>query len=54
MKSKSIEFSEMNVYVGMDVHKKSWSVTILTDDMEYRTFEFPLFDNLLPRPAANN
>lgn len=42
----------MNVYVGMDVHKKSWSVTILTDDMEYRTFEFPLFDNLLPRPAA--
>ena len=41
MKSKSIEFSGMNVYVGMDVHKKSWSVTILTDEMEHRTFNQP-------------
>jgi transposase len=41
MKSKSIEFSGMNIYVGMDVHKKSWSVTILTDQMEHRTFNQP-------------
>ena len=41
MKSKSIEFSGMNVYVGIDVHKKSWSVTILTDGMEHRTYNQP-------------
>lgn len=41
MKSKGIQFSGMNVYVGMDVHKKSWSVTILTDDMEHRTYNQP-------------
>jgi len=41
MRSKSIEFSGMNLYVGLDVHKKSWSVTILTDEMEHRTFNQP-------------
>jgi len=38
---KNIDFSGMNVYVGMDVHKKSWSVTILTDDVEHKTFTQP-------------
>jgi len=38
MQSKSIDFSGMNVYVGLDVHKKSWLVTILTDEVEHKTF----------------
>jgi len=41
MQSKCIEFSGMNIYVGMDVHKKSWSVTILTDEIEHKTFTHP-------------
>ena len=41
MQSKSINFSGMDVYVGLDVHKKSWSVTILTGDIEHKTFTQP-------------
>lgn len=41
MQSKSINFSGMNVYIGLDVHKKSWSVTILTDDIEHKTYTQP-------------
>ena len=41
MHSKSIEFSGTNIYVGLDVHKKSWSVTILTDEIEHKTFTQP-------------
>jgi len=41
MQSKSINFSGMNVYVGLDVHKKSWSVSILTEDFEHKTFTQP-------------
>lgn len=47
MQSKSIDFSGMNVYVGLDVHKKSWSVTILTDEVEHKTFtQTPSADKL--------
>jgi transposase len=38
MKNKVIDFSGENIYVGLDVHKKSWSATVLTDDLEHRTF----------------
>ena len=41
MQSKSINFSSMNIYAGIDVHKKSWSVTILTDDIEHKTYAQP-------------
>lgn len=41
MQSKSINFYGMDVYVGIDVHKKSWSVTILIDDIEHKTFTQP-------------
>lgn len=35
---KEIDFSGTSIYVGIDVHKKSWSVTILTDYVEHKTF----------------
>lgn len=38
MRAKSIDFTGKNIYVGLDVHKKSWSVTILLDELEHRTF----------------
>jgi len=41
MKTKVNDFSGMNIYAGIDVHKKSWSVTILVDEQEHKTFNQP-------------
>ena len=29
--SKKINFNGQNIYIGIDVHLKSWSVTIMTE-----------------------
>ena len=47
MHAKNIDFTEKNIYVGLDVHKKSWSVTILLDELEHRTFSSPPIPKLL-------
>lgn len=39
--SKILDFSGQNVYVGLDVHKASWAVNILVDNIEHRTFTQP-------------
>ena len=44
--SKKINFSGKNLYIGLDVHKKSWQVTILSQEMSLKTFNQP------PYPAA--
>jgi transposase len=31
-------FTGENIYIGIDVHKKSWSITILTDYLEHKTY----------------
>jgi transposase len=36
--SKQIDFNGQNFYCGIDTHKKSWAVTIETDDFVLRTF----------------
>jgi transposase len=36
-----LDFSGQHVYVGMDVHKKSWSISIFTDQFEHKTFSQP-------------
>lgn len=41
MKTKATDFSGMHIYAGIDVHKKSWSVTILVEDQEHKTFNQP-------------
>jgi transposase len=33
-----VDFSDQNFYCGLDIHKKSWSVTIETDNMHLKTF----------------
>ena len=38
---KKIDFTGKDLFVGLDVHKKSWSVTIVVDGMEHRTFTQP-------------
>ena len=36
-----LDFSGQHIYVGMDVHKKSWSISIYTDQFEHKTFSQP-------------
>ena len=46
MKSVQANFTAIHVYVGIDVHKKQWSVSIFTDAAHHRTFCQP------PSPEA--
>jgi transposase len=39
--TKKIDFSGKELFIGLDVHKKSWSVTIIIDGIEHRTFTQP-------------
>jgi len=36
-----LSFEGQDVYVGIDTGKKSWSVTILTEHFEHKTFNQP-------------
>jgi len=33
-----LDFTGQNVYVGFDVHKKNWRISILTDNLFHKTF----------------
>jgi len=37
-KTNRLDFSGQNIYVGLDTHKNSWKVTILTDTISHKTF----------------
>lgn len=43
---EKINFNNLQLYVGIDVHKKQWSVSIFTDAAHHRTFSQP------PSPSA--
>ena len=45
--TKKISFTDSDIFVGLDVHKKSWSVTILFKGMEHKTFTQPPDPQLL-------
>lgn len=36
--SKKLDFSDYDVYVGLDVHKKSWMVSIMVDDILHKRY----------------
>jgi transposase len=36
--SNKIDFNGQNIYVGIDVHLKSWKVTIMTERLPFKTF----------------
>lgn len=36
-----LDFTGQHLYIGMDVHKKSWSICILTDHFEHKVFTQP-------------
>jgi transposase len=40
-KGNKLDFTGQHIYVGMDVHKKSWSISIHTDHFEHKTFTQP-------------
>jgi len=35
---KKLDFSKQDFYLGIDVHKKSWTVTIRSNNMALKTF----------------
>jgi len=39
--AKQIDFNGQNIYTGIDVHKKSWKVSIYTEQFEHKTFTQP-------------
>jgi len=38
---KKIDFTDQNIYAGFDAHLKSWKVTIMADNVVYKTFTQP-------------
>lgn len=36
-----LNFSGQKIYVGIDVHLRSWSVTIMSEDNHHKTFSQP-------------
>jgi len=44
--NSKLDFSDQEIYVGLDTGKKSWKVSILTKDFEHKTFTHP------PEPEA--
>lgn len=41
MKTSKSSFADKDIYVGIDVHKKKWVVTVRTYDLELKTFGMP-------------
>src|SRR5680860_1500960 len=37
----TLDFKGQNIFVGIDVHLKSWTVTILTEELMHKTFTQP-------------
>ena len=41
MNDNKLSFEGQDIYVGIDTGKKSWTVTILTEQLEHKTFSQP-------------
>lgn len=41
LQSKELNYDGQNIYVGIDVHLKSWTVTVLTERLHHKTFSQP-------------
>jgi hypothetical protein len=38
LQSNELNFEDQNIYVGIDVHLKSWTVIILIERLHHKTF----------------
>ena len=45
--TKGPDFTGENIYIGFDVHKKDWKVTIMTDYLIHKTFTQPPIPEVL-------
>jgi len=36
--SNKLDFSNQNIFVGFDVHLRSWKITVMTEEVTYKTF----------------
>lgn len=54
IQKNNLDFENQNIYVGFDVHKKSWSVTILTDHLTHKTFSQPPKPEILYQYLSKN
>jgi hypothetical protein len=52
--SNKLDFSGQNIYVGFDVHLKSWKVTIMTDEITHKTFSQPPCPEALHKYLGRN
>ena len=43
---KTLDYTGQNIYAGIDTHKKSWKVSIYTEELYHKTFDQP------PRPEV--
>jgi transposase len=51
---KKIDFTGQNIYAGLDAHLKSWKVTIMAEDIVYKTFTQPPKPEVLYNYLKNN
>jgi transposase len=51
---KKIDFTNQNIYVGFDTHLKSWQVTVMAEDIVYKTFSQPPRPEVLYNYLKNN
>ena len=49
-----LDFKGQNIFVGIDVHLKSWAVTILTDNLVHKTFTQPASAETLSSYLSRN
>lgn len=52
--STKLDFKDQNIYVGFDVHLKSWKVTIMTEKLTHKTFSQPPDTNALYKYLIKN
>ena len=38
---KELDFNGQNVFIGIDVHLKSWTISIMTKHLAHKTFTQP-------------
>ena len=52
--SNKLDFTGQNIYTGIDVHSKSWTITTRTDELELRTFNQPPKPEVLKKHLHKN
>ena len=50
----TLDFKGQNIFVGIDVHLKSWTVTILTEELTHKTFTQPACAEVLSNYLKRN